>query len=220
MMTSVGTRERPIDRAVRAAQGDFTRVLRDVRLARRGSGLSQRSVAVACGLEASRVSRLERGLVMRPDLAAIYCLADVVGLKVSTRAFPAGDPLRDAGHLRLLERLRARLATGIQWRTEVPLPNPGDRRCWDAAISGAGWHVNVEAETVIDDVQALQRRMAIKVRDGQAETLLLLVADTRRNRQALLAARATFTALPFDTREILTALGEGRHPPGSGMVVL
>ena len=81
---------------------------------------------------------------------------------VRLRAYPAGDPIRDAGHTRLLDRLRRDLASGLQWRSEVPLPIEGDLRAWDAVIGGPGWRLMVEAETLIDDVQALERRLALE----------------------------------------------------------
>jgi hypothetical protein len=50
--------------------------------------------------------------------------------------------------------------------------------------------------------------------------VILLVADTPRNRRALAAAPAAFGDLPLRTREILAALRDGRDPGGSGIVIL
>jgi hypothetical protein len=143
----------------------------------------------------------------------------VVGLDVVIRTFPRGDPIRDAGHARLLERLRIRLHPGLSLRTEVPLPIVGDLRAWDAVVGGQGWQVPVEAETVIDDGQALQRKLALKLRDGGFDHLILLVADTPRNRAALEATplRETF---PLHGRSILGALRGGRDPGANGVVIL
>lgn len=151
------------------------------------------------------------------DVAA---LGAVVGLEVRLRAYPAGDAIRDAGQVRLLERLKARLHPVLRWATEVPLPIEGDLRAWDAVIAATAWHLPVEAETVIDDIQALERRLALKRRDGGVDHVILLAADTRRNRRALAAAPASFVDLPLRTREILAALGDGRDPGGSGIVIL
>jgi transcriptional regulator with XRE-family HTH domain len=118
-------------------------------------------VAGACGLSRSQVDRIERGALEAPSLDSVTCIADVVGLDVVIRTFPRGDPIRDAGHARLLERLRIRLRPGLSFRTEVPLPIVGDLRAWDAVVGGQGWQVPVEAETVIDDGQALQRKLAL-----------------------------------------------------------
>ena len=141
-----------------------------------------------------------------------------MGLEVRFRAYPAGDAIRDAGQARLLERLRRDLQTSLQWRTEVPLPIEGDLRAWDALIGGPGWRLMVEAETVIADVQALERRLARKLRDGRIDHCLLLVADTPRNRRAVAAAPAAFGAWPLRTRDVLAALREGRRPTAGGIV--
>lgn len=83
----------------------------------------------------------------------------------------------------------------------------------------------VEAETVVDDVQALERRLALKKRDGRAEIVVLLLADTRRNRRAIAAAQAAgaLAWLPVRTRQILGALGAPpatTSAPVSGTVFL
>ena len=136
------------------------------------------------------------------------------------RAFPAGDPLRDAGQLRLLERLRDRLDPALTWRTEVPLPIDGDRRAWDALIVGRGWRTAVEAETVLDDFQAVERRVAVKSRDGGIDHVIVLVAETRRNRRALAAAHGAFPDFSRDARGVLRDLGAGRDPGCSAIVIL
>jgi hypothetical protein len=50
--------------------------------------------------------------------------------------------------------------------------------------------------------------------------VILLVADTIRNRRALASAPAAFADLPLRTREILAALRAGREPAASGIVIL
>jgi hypothetical protein len=79
----------------------------------------------------------------------------------------------------------------------------------------------VEAETRITDGQALERKLALKVRDDPEGHLVLLVADTRTNRRALLGLRAGLrTMLPGSAREVLTALGAGREPPASAILMM
>lgn len=143
-----------------------------------------------------------------------------VGLDVRLRAYVAGDPIRDAGQQRLLGRLRRRAHPGLGWGTEVPLPIDGDRRAWDALIRGAGWLAAVEAETVLDDLQAVERRVALKQRDGGVDHVILLVADTRRNRRALAAAPHAFAGFSRDARTVLRALGAGRDPGCSAVLFL
>jgi hypothetical protein len=150
----------------------------------------------------------------------LFRVAVVVGLSVSLRVYPGGDPMRDAAHARLLERFRSRLHPSLQWRTEVPLPNRNDLRAWDALVAGEGWRDGIEAETGVEDAQALERRVLLKQRDGGLDHVILVVSDTRRNRDALSAAPAAFAAFPLRTRHVLTALGAGRDPGGSGIVLL
>lgn len=209
----------PIARALRIAAEDEARLRADLDRARRGSGLSVADVGRACGLSRSATSRALSG--GRPTQIREYAtIAAAVGLDVRLRAYPAGDPIRDAGQQRLLERLRPRLHRSLQWRTEVTLAVDGDLRAWDATIGGPVPVLPVEAETVLDDIQAIERRLARKQRDGRADHVLLLVADTRRNRQALAAAPAAFGGLSRDARAVLRALGEGRVPGTSAIVML
>jgi hypothetical protein len=81
--------------------------------------------------------------------------------------------------------------------------------------------IAVEAETVVDDVQALERRLALKRRDGAVDHVVLLVARTPRNRVAIEAAGPGLReAFPVDARTMLGALKDGRDPGGSGIVML
>jgi len=214
----MATREGDLDHARREGARMRSRLGDELRRARRGAGLSLDSVGRSCRLSGSQVSRIEKGAVRQPSLEELICIAAAVGLDLAIRTYPRGDPIRDAGQVRLLERLRRRLEPGLAFRTEVPLPIPGDLRAWDAVIGGAGWQVPVEAETVIDDGQALQRRLALKLRDGGFDHLILLVADTPRNRAAL-EATSLRHAFPLDGGVILRALREGRDPGGSGVVI-
>lgn len=129
--------------------------------------------------------------------------------------------MRDAGQNRLLERLRARLHASLGWRVEVPFPNAGDLRAWDAVIRGETWSLAVEAETRVTDGQSLERKLKIKRRDGGIENVILLVADTRTNRAAIGSIGPGLAAdFPLGPRPILQALAEGRDPRGSGIVTL
>ena len=106
-------------------------------------------------------------------------MASVLGLELAVTLHPAGDPVRDKSHLALLARFRKRLHPSIRWRTEVPIPIEGDRRAADAVIGSSIWAAMVEAETQIDDVQALDRKISLKQRDLGLRRVILVVADTR-----------------------------------------
>jgi len=219
MICDVGTRERPSDRGRRRSREHLHNIASDVRLARVGSGLSLRDVAAAATVDHARLWRFERRLVDLSfgDLAAV---CQVLGLDLVVRAYPAGDPLRDAAHARLLQRLRDRLHQSLGWSTEVPLPGDRELRAWDAVIRGRGWRLPVEAETVVTDAQALERKLTLKVRDGDAARVLLVVADTRRNRRALASAPAAFASLPLRSGQVLRRLRDGEDPGASGLVIL
>ena len=128
--------------------------------------MRQIDVARAAGVSASWISRIERGLAPDVSLLLLGVVLAVVGLDLSVRAFPDGVPLRDAGHRSLLSRFRALLPAGTPWRLEVPLPIPGDQRAWDALTGLWGLRVGIEAETGPTDLQALERRIMLKARDG------------------------------------------------------
>jgi transcriptional regulator with XRE-family HTH domain len=217
----MGTRERRADRGRRLARNATARVIEDIRQARVGAGLSIRTAARALGVSHSRVARLERGEVRAPttDFLGAYC--SVVGLDLHLRTYPAGDPLRDRAHVALLARFRQELHRDLRWRTEVPLGIPDDLRAWDGEIRGEGWSTFVEAEMRIGDGQALERRLALKMRDSGADRVILLVADTRTNRAALAVLREGWRdRLPLDTREVLAAVRAGKRPKESGIVVM
>ncbi len=80
----------------------------------------------------------------------------------------------------------------------------------------------VEAETRPRDVQALQRRVALKRRDDPGiEHVILLLSDTRHNRQLMRdhgeALRADF---PGQARELLAALRAGEPLSESGVLLI
>jgi hypothetical protein len=87
-------------------------------------------------------------------------------------------------------------------------------------IRGADWRRPAEAETVLDDIQALERRLALKVRDGRVDGLILLVADTRRNRRMIASAPGAFQGFDRDARRVLRELAAGRDPGGSSLILL
>jgi transcriptional regulator with XRE-family HTH domain len=197
------------------------RLVDDIRAARVGAGLSQEDVGEAVGASHSRISRLERGAIAHPSVELLAALCAVVGLELAIRAYPSGDPLRDRAHDALLARFRAALHPSLRLRTEQPLPIAGDLRAWDGTVVGPGWSLHVEAETAITDGQALTRRLLLKDRDGGRGRVILLVSDTRSNRDALHTLRPSLTAiLPLGTRAVLYALRRAADPGGNGIVVL
>jgi hypothetical protein len=216
----MATKSSPAARASGRIEEDVHRVLREIAIARFATGLSFDAIGAACHVHGSTVARTVTGAIERPDLHVLAAIAATVGLELRLRTFPAGDPIRDAGQQRLLDRFGRRLAPSLRWRTEVPLPIEGDLRAWDGLIEGVGWRLGVEAETVLDDLQAVERRLALKRRDGGIERVILLVAATPRNRKVLAAVPGAFPSLSRDARGTLRALGQAMEPAGSAIVVL
>jgi transcriptional regulator with XRE-family HTH domain len=193
----------------------------EIRTARRAAGLSLRAASAAVGLSYATFSRIERGLLPNVSVAQLAVACAAVGLTLSSRAFPGGDPVRDWAQLRLVAQLRTILPRDVPLRTEVPLPIPGDLRAVDAATRLEGVSIAFEAESRLDDVQALERRTLLKQRDGGYELLILIVADTRANRLVLDLHREGLRAnFPLDTRQLLASLRRGHPPTSNGIVVL
>lgn len=217
----MGTRSSPVfvgaDRA-RHVVAELTSELRRTRVDR---GLSQTAAGRAVGLSGPQVSRIERGLSPDVSIRVLCRLLAVVGLELSARAYPAGEPVRDRAHSAVLARFRGRLHRSLRWRTEVPLPITGDLRAWDGHVAGSGWRVVVEAETRPTDLQALERRLTLKLRDGGVDTVILVLPDTRHNRALLRGHGAELVqTFPIPGRRAMELLAAGAHPGGSSVVML
>ena len=190
-------------------------------MARLNHDISQATASRAIGRSGSAWSRLERGEALHLPLRDLVRAAAVVGLDLSVRAYPAGRAIRDEAHVRLLGRFRSRLGRGVTWRIEVPLPNPGDRRAWDAVAGVEQSRIGIEAETRARDSQELQRRLTLKQRDGGVDSVILLLANTRHNRAFVAAAGASFAfEFPVPGVVALERLSAGREPGGNAIVLL
>ena len=217
----MGSRARTIDIAA-ARGGSLAReLLHELRSARLDRGLSGAVIAKAVGLSDAQYSRIERGLPNDLSIQMASRLLAAVGLQLSVRAFPSGEPLRDAAHLALLGRFRALLHRSLRFRTEVPFPGVDDRRAWDAVVTGGAWSLGVEAETRPRDRQALERRLALKLRDGSVDYLVLLLLDSRYNRDFVRAQHDTLAErFPLPGRRALELLSAGVNPTASSVILL
>ena len=214
------TRCRRRDLGAHRADASLRQLADELRTARLSAGLSLRSVAQAAGISPSQLSRLERAAAAQVSVRMLSVLFAVLGMRLSVRPYPEGTPLRDAAHARLLARFRAALPSSVRLRTEVPLRRDGDLRAWDAEVEASNGMCKLEAETVLHDLQATERRIALKMADDGVDRVILLVADTRHNRLVLREFRASIAVrFPLDTRAVLDALRAGRVPSQSGVVL-
>lgn len=147
--------------------------------------------------------------------------AAIVGLDLSIRTFAGGEPIRDAGQARLAARFQALLHRTLGWRSEVPLPRPGDPRAWDGMITGSDWRCGVEFESAPRDDQALARRLELKQRDGMVDGVILVLPRTRRTRESLAAAAPVLGPnFPVPGPRALELLRAGGRPGGTAIVIV
>ena len=201
-------------------------VCRQIEDARIDRGLSYAVLGRALGLTGQQVARICQGRSPMVALDRLARLAALVGLELSARTYPAGQPLRDGAQQALLERFRARLAAEVRWLVELPVVSSNldgrpDLRAWDAVVAGRGWRAGVEAETHVRDAQALLRRLALKHRDGDVDGGVVLVLNDSRHHRELMRSMANelSTAFPVDARLALRRLARG-EAPGNAVVLL
>ncbi|MFV2063780.1 MAG: helix-turn-helix domain-containing protein [Chloroflexota bacterium] len=193
----------------------------ELRAARLAAGLSLREVEAASGISRAQLARMEGAHAPGVTLRALSTVFAVLGQRLSARPYPEGPPVRDAAHARLLDRFRRRLSQKLRFRTEVPLRLDRDQRAWDGQIIAQEGDCRVEAETVLQDIQTTDRRIALKMVDDDVDRVVLLVAATQHNRRVLREFRSLIAdRYPLETRAVLKALREGRIPVRSGVVIL
>lgn len=213
-------RESPIQRGRRLARDLRRRVGEQIRQARLAAGLSQRELGRHVGRSHQTIGRLERGEMPSLSVELICVVASVLGLDAAVGLYPNGTPVRDAAQLALLERLRVRLGPGRRLRLEVPMPIVGDRRSVDALQREATFEAMFEAETRVDDVQALIRRIRSKQRDLGCTRVVLLLSDTRHHRELIRLHPELRDEFPVTPRHGLQALAAGIDPGGDVLILL
>lgn len=216
--------DRALSRAAERARRARLELGYEVRHARLAAGLSQREVGRRLAWSGVKVCRIENGKLTALSFEDASRLAAVLGLELSIRVFPGGQPIRDAAQTkRLLDFLR-NVQRPLTWRTDVPLPQRDtawrELRAWDANIVGSGERTSIEYESRLSDVQELTRRHNLKRRDDPPDHFLLVVAATEHNRRVLREFGHLFGDLPrLRAAAVLSTLREGRHPP-TGVVLL
>lgn len=217
----MASRERVGVIGARRGRQQLVTALADFREGRLQGSISQAQVAAAIGRSRTWVTWTEGGQNQRLSVVELSQLLACVGLELSVRAYPAGRGLRDEPQLRLLAGLRQLVQHAWRWRGEVGMPLPGDLRAWDAALSNGRCEIGVDAETRLRDLQAVDRRIMLKLRDSGYDRAILLLSPTRANRDALREHHQLLSAnYPVSGRAALAALRAGRDPGGNAIIVL
>ena len=191
------------------------------RTARLVRGLTLREVAAAIGSSASEISRRELGRSTRLTGEKLAVHAAAIGLRLSVNLWPVGGGVRDAAQARHVAAFVARV--GRTWRVllEAPIRIAGDLRAVDVLLIRGEVRIVVEVITRLADLQAQIRAAQLKARDIGATRLILVVAGTHNNRQALQATRGSLAdAFDLDTRRVMADLARGADPGRDSIVVL
>lgn len=217
----MSSRERPADRGARRGRQLLDQVVREFHDARLGAGVSQERIGHAINRSDAWVSWTESGANASLSIVDASRMLACVGLDLSVRAYPAGRGIRDAAQLALIAHLKSLVLPHWDWRTEVPIPLPGDARAWDVVLRGPAITIGVEAESRLRDIQALNRRVMPKLRDSGLDRVVILIAATRTNRTVLREVGDSVRSnYPIPSRQALDALVSGRDPGGNVIVVL
>lgn len=193
----------------------------EVRGARTSAGTSLKDAGALVGMSHAQFARIERGQLPTVSVDQLARACAAVGLRLVVRAAQGPGPAIDAGQLAMLARFRGLLPMLPPLATEVPFPNRGDPRAWDAMLRLQGRRIAFEAESRLRDAQALDRRCQMKMRDGAVDVLILLANDTVHNRQFLAEHREAFrSTFPFDGRQVLRALRAGKPPERNGLLLI
>jgi transcriptional regulator with XRE-family HTH domain len=220
IIAAMATRQRRATRGALRARYLLRTLGEELRHARLEAGLSQSDVGRTVGVSGTHVGRLERGEVQGASVDIIARLCAVLGMRLGVGTYPEASPLRDEGSARLLARFQRDLPTTIRLRTEVSLRAAGELRAWDAELAADPGTCKLEAETALHDLQSQVRKITRKQADDDVDVVILLVAETKRNRRVLGEFRELLRErFPLDTREVMACLKSGRLPPRSGIVI-
>jgi transcriptional regulator with XRE-family HTH domain len=216
----VATKTHAVDEGVRIGRRLLAQLGAIVREARVAAGLSQAELGRALGVSRMAVARWESGQFTAATVLDLARALRVLGLELRFSAYPVASALRDAGHLKLIERVLSHIAPPLRYQTDAPLPNPGDLRAWDILLALDHQRVAIEAETVLRDLQELVRRLSMKRRDGGVDGLVLVLANTQRNRDALPQLLRLMPEYPRLSRARFHRTLEAGELPPDGIVLI
>lgn len=197
------------------------RVGDDLRTGRHILGLTLRELSAGIGVSKSELSRRELGKSARLTGEKLAVHAAAVGLRLSISLWPVGGGIRDAAQARYLAAFLARVGRRWQVTLEAVVPIPGDLRAADAVLQLGSARIAVEVVTRLADLQAQLRAAQAKARDLGATRLVIVLASTHANREALAATRPSLVeAFDLDTRRVMAELAAGRDPGRDAIIVL
>jgi hypothetical protein len=189
-------------------------------LARLAGSITQERIGKALDRSDAWVSWTESGQNEALSVVQLSQLLACVGLQLSLRAYPAGRGIRDDAQAAVLERFASLVVPPWSWATEVPMPIPGDLRAWDGVLRGT-CRIGVDVETRVRDVQALDRRVMLKLRDSGLDRAIVVLPNTRSNRAMLAStAESLRSNYPIPGRVALRAIRQGMDPGGNAIIVL
>jgi transcriptional regulator with XRE-family HTH domain len=175
---------------------------------------SRRALARRAGVTAATVGRVERG-DPGVQLDTLIAVASAAGVDIVVRALPGRTTsLRDSGQLSLAQDLVGLAHASWRHRLEVPAGQYG--RSADLVFLGPEEILHVEIERLAVDFQAQYRsavakREVLVARHDRPVRLVLVFADTARNRAAVRPHLPLIAGeLPAGTRAVLAALRTGR----------
>ena len=217
----MATRTRAIDEARHRWARSVGELGDDLRTARHIRNLTLTQLGSAIGVSASEVCRRELGRSSRLNGEKLAVHAAAVGLRLSIKLYPLGGGVRDAAQARYVATFVARVGRLWSVALEAPVPIPGDLRAADVLLVHRDVRIAVEVITRLADLQAQLRAAQLKSRDIRATRLMIVVAGTHANRNALAATRGAFaSAFDLDTRRLMADLAAGRDPGRDGILVL
>jgi transcriptional regulator with XRE-family HTH domain len=211
-------------RGTRRGNDILVRFGNELREARISAGISQEELGRRLGMSGDKVWKIEHAKLNTLSILDAAEMAAVLGLDLSAKLFPSGVKVRDEGQARRIVRLLESVSSPLRYRTDVGLPQaaggPTDLRGWDVVLYGHGVRTCIEYEVRLHDVQATIRRHNLKRRDDPSDQFLMVVADSRHNREVVRTYADLFADLPrLRTANVLKTLRAGQHPP-TGLILL
>jgi transcriptional regulator with XRE-family HTH domain len=185
-----------------------------IRELREESGISQKALAAAAGIDQGHLSRIERGLT-QPSMDVLVALACGLGADLGIRLFAgAGPRIRDRLQAPMVEALVRQLHP--RWRAMPELAVPRARGFIDLAIGLRDGTAGVacEAHSELRAIDTIQRRVLEKATAlaevgvvGPNVSPLLLIRSTAAARAIVRTYEATLAAsFPAPIERTLAAL--------------